>query len=115
MAWPALRRIPVRSACRRSKLRPLAAPPRQPAQRRLRETYESSLTTPQSAIKILAAHHIQQTASHRGRTATERQEIALLSRAVVDVAITTSAADDEAARALLRVLGMPFADKEVSD
>ena len=33
----------------------------------------------------------------------------------LDIAITTSAADDEAARALLRGLGLPFADKEVSD
>jgi large subunit ribosomal protein L5 len=32
----------------------------------------------------------------------------------LDIAITTSAKDDEGARALLRGLGMPFADREVS-
>ena len=33
----------------------------------------------------------------------------------LDIAITTSAKDDEGARALLRGLGLPFADREVSD
>ena len=33
----------------------------------------------------------------------------------LDIAITTSAPDDESARALLRGLGLPFADKEVSE
>jgi large subunit ribosomal protein L5 len=33
----------------------------------------------------------------------------------LDIAITTSAKDDEGARVLLRGLGMPFADREVSD
>jgi hypothetical protein len=61
-----------------------------PAQKAIRAQYADALTGPQSAIKILTAKFISDNSSTSGRTALEQEEIDLLKKAVVDVAITTN-------------------------
>lgn len=61
-----------------------------PAHKSVRDQCATALVGPQSAIKILTAKFIAETATPSRRTALEKDEIALLTKAVVDVAITTN-------------------------
>lgn len=61
-----------------------------PAQKSVRKQYASALTGPQSAIKVLTAKFISETSNGSARSALEQEEIELLKKAVVDVAITTN-------------------------